>query len=81
MVRRVFEIASVIVGFVAAALWFAAGWRLPSPPVGNYYGIVDSPDMPFHRKWRRAGALNQWAAGMTCLAAMLLSIALFIPEK
>ena len=50
MVRQVFEIASGIVGFVAAALWFAAGWRLPSPPVGSYYGIVDSPDMPFSSK-------------------------------
>ena len=79
--RRIFEIASGICGLLAAALWFAAGWRLPAPPVGSYYGVVDSPDMPFHQKWRRAGLLNQWAAGMTGLAALLSSIALFIPDK
>jgi hypothetical protein len=79
MTRRGFEIVSGIVGFAAAALWFAAGWRLPPPPAIYGYDVIPSPDMPIYQKWRRAGILNQCAAGMTGLAALLSSIALFIP--
>jgi hypothetical protein len=80
MVRRCVEIASGIASFAAAALWFAAGWRV-NPPFVWGYSVVPSPDMPAFQKWRRAGVLNQWAAVMAGLAAMLSSIALSIPEK
>ena len=79
--RSWLDIASGIVGLAAAIAWFFSARILPAPSTGAYFDVVDSPDMPFHRAWRKAGRLNQWAAALTGLSVLLLSVAQFIPEK
>jgi hypothetical protein len=69
------EFVAGVIGLAASACWLLAARGQPAPAQGAYSNVVDSPDMPFHRKWRRAAAMNQWAAGLTGVSTLLLSIA------
>jgi hypothetical protein len=73
------NLASGAVGVIAAVLWFLSGRILPAPAQGAYYDVPDSPALPFHRKWRRASTLNQWAAGLTGVSVLLMALAQFLP--
>jgi hypothetical protein len=76
--RKWFNIASGVFGVIAAVLWFFSGRILPAPAQGAYLDVVDNHNMPFHRNWRRASTLNQWAAFMTGISVLLMSIAQFL---
>jgi hypothetical protein len=72
--------AAGVSGLIAAVLWFFSGRTLPAPTQGAYADIVDEPNMPFHRKWRRASTLNQWAAFMTGISVLPMSIPQFLDD-
>jgi hypothetical protein len=64
-------------GIVGGVLWFLAAWWTPRPSQGSYYGAGDSPTSPFAVDWRKATRLNQAAAVMTGLSAMLFGLTAF----
>lgn len=61
-------------GILSGLLWGLAATSTPTPPIGSYYGVVDSPNSQFAVKWRRSTRLNQWAACMTGLSAFLFGL-------
>jgi hypothetical protein len=77
--NQVLNIAAGCCGIAGGVLWFLAAGRTPTPPVGSYYNVVDSPTSPFARAWRKATWFNQAAAIMTGLSAMLFGFSAFFP--
>ncbi len=68
------NLSSGIVGVIAAVLC------LPAPSLGTDYDVIDSPDMPFHKDWRRASHLNPWAAILTGMSVLLMSFGQFFKD-
>jgi hypothetical protein len=62
-------------GISGGILWFLAAKKTPAPPQAFYWDMVDSPITPFARAWRKATCLNQAAATMTGLSALLFGLA------
>jgi hypothetical protein len=66
---RSLQIASGIIGVAAAVAWFLSVRIRAATEPGAHFETVDSAGMNPVR--RRAGRLNQWAAGLTGVAVLL----------
>lgn len=64
-------------GIIGGVLWFLAAGRMPTPPIGSYWDVADSPTSQFAKVWRKATWLNQSAAAMTGISALLFGISAF----
>jgi hypothetical protein len=74
------QIASGILGLIAAVLWFLAARRQPAPGHNFGYSVRETRDSPFQQKWRAASRLNEWAAGVTGLSVLLSAACQFVPS-
>ncbi|MHB1609639.1 MAG: hypothetical protein ACYCXX_13600 [Acidiferrobacter thiooxydans] len=75
---QVINIAAGMFGIIGGVLWFLAATITPTPPIGSYFDVTDSPTSPFAKKWRTATLFNQLAATVTGCSALLFGLSAFI---
>jgi hypothetical protein len=75
--NQVLNILAGCSGIIGGILWFLAAGRTPTPPQGAYWDVTDRVESPFATAWRKATWLNQSAAFMTGISALLFGLSAF----
>lgn len=74
------NIAAGVFGIAGGILWFLASTKTPTPPIGSYWDVRDSPTSPFALKWLRGVRYNQLGAIATGISALLFGVSAFLPH-
>jgi hypothetical protein len=75
--NQVLNITAACCAIVGVILWFLAAKQTRTPRQAAYWGVTDNATSPFARAWRKATLLNQAAAGMTGISALLFLLSAF----
>jgi Na+/proline symporter len=73
------DCAAALLLIISAIFWFLSAYG-KLPPMKGYWGETPEGD-PFYAMVKFSAAMNRWAAGFSCAAALSMAVKLFISKS